>query len=89
MTRLNFSCRRRIDDSERLRALLARLGLPTARPANASPERMLELMKLDKKTLSDRLRLILWRGIGRAEIVDGVDAGAIATCLGRDAPAAP
>lgn len=75
-------------DSERLRALLARLGLPTARPANALPEHMVELMKLDKKTLSDRLRLILWRGIGKAEIVDGVEAGALVACMGRDTPSA-
>ena len=38
-------------------------------------------MRLDKKSLSDRLRLILWRGIGRAEIVDGVDAEAITASL--------
>ncbi len=76
-------------DSERLRDLLARLHLPTSRPANATPERMVELMKLDKKALSDRLRLILWRGIGKAEIVDGVDAGAIAACLARGSCAGP
>lgn len=68
-------------DSERLRTLLLRLGLPTARPAEASPERMVALMRLDKKTLSDRLRLILWRGIGRAEIVDDVAAASIETEL--------
>ena len=50
---------------------------------------MVELMKLDKKALSDRLRLILWRGIGKAEIVDGVDAGAIAACLARGSCAGP
>ena len=68
-------------DAERLDALLARLGLPTQRPENADPQRIVALMRLDKKTLSDRLRLILWRGIGRAEIVDGVDADAIAANL--------
>lgn len=68
-------------DAERLQRLLTRLGLPTTRPANADPERVVALMRLDKKSLSDRLRLILWRGIGRAEIVDGVDAGAITASL--------
>lgn len=68
-------------DSERLRKLLSLLGLPIGRPPSASPERIVELMRLDKKTLSDRLRLILWRGIGRAEIVDGVDAEAILGAL--------
>jgi 3-dehydroquinate synthase len=68
-------------DAERLQALLMRLGLPTTRPDNAEPERIVALMRLDKKSLSDRLRLILWRGIGRAEIVDGVDATAIVAAL--------
>lgn len=68
-------------DAERLGLLLTRLGLPTTRPDNADPERVVALMRLDKKSLSDRLRLILWRGIGRAEIVDGVDAAAIVASL--------
>jgi 3-dehydroquinate synthase len=68
-------------DADRLQLLLARLGLPTDRPDNAAPERIVTLMRLDKKTLSDRLRLILWRGIGRAEIVDGVDAAAVVASL--------
>lgn len=68
-------------DTERLRSLLTALGLPIGRPPSASPEHIVELMRLDKKTLSDRLRLILWRGIGRAEIVDGVDAEAILGAL--------
>jgi 3-dehydroquinate synthase len=68
-------------DAERLQLLLARLGLATDRPDNAAPERIATLMRLDKKTLSDRLRLILWRGIGRAEIVDGVDAAAVMASL--------
>ena len=68
-------------DAERLQMLLTRLGLPTARPDNADPDRVVALMRLDKKSLSDRLRLILWRGIGRAEIVDGVDAAAITASL--------
>ncbi len=69
------------EDGARLGELMERFGLPTVRPDDASPERIVELMRLDKKTLSDRLRLILWRGIGRAEIVDDVDAGAIAASL--------
>ncbi len=68
-------------DAQRLAALLARFGLPTTRPADCAPQAIVELMRLDKKTLSDRLRLILWRGVGRAEIVDGVDPGEIAAAL--------
>jgi 3-dehydroquinate synthase len=59
-------------DTERLRALLAALGLPVALPAGLAPQRLLEHMRLDKKAASGALRLILWRGVGRAEIVEGV-----------------
>ena len=34
-------------------------------------------MYLDKKNLSGQLRLILWRGLGAAEIVPDVADGAI------------
>jgi 3-dehydroquinate synthase len=60
--------------AERLARLLTRLGLPTARPEWARAEAMVNLMRLDKKALSDRLRLILWRDVGRAEMVEGVAA---------------
>jgi 3-dehydroquinate synthase len=60
-------------DTERLRALLDRFGLPTALPAGSDARRLLGLMRLDKKNISGRLRLILWRGVGRAEIVPDVD----------------
>ena len=42
----------------------------------------LDDMRLDKKNLAGTLRLILWRGIGRAEIVPGVDEGSILSVLG-------
>ena len=70
-------------DCDRLQLLLSSLGLPHARPHHADPERIVQLMRLDKKTLSDRLRLILWKGIGRAEIVDNVAPGAILDSLRR------
>jgi len=59
-------------DTERLHRLLETLGLPTAVPAGMDPAQLLALMRLDKKNLAGTLRLILWRGIGRAEIVSGV-----------------
>jgi 3-dehydroquinate synthase len=42
-------------------------------------------MRLDKKNVGGRLRLVLWRGIGRAEVVADVDEAAIRSVL--DAPA--
>lgn len=67
--------------SERLIRLLLRLGLPVSSAHTADAEAIVNLMRLDKKTLSDRLRLILWRGIGRAEVVDGVPEAAIVRAL--------
>ena len=60
-------------DTQRLAHLLDRMGLPIAPPAGLDAERLLGHMRLDKKNLSGALRLILWRGIGQAEIVSGVD----------------
>ncbi len=59
-------------DADRLQALLTRFKLPTGIPPGLDAQRLLERMRLDKKTVSGQLRLILWRGIGRAEVVAGV-----------------
>ena len=59
-------------DTDRLARLLTALDLPIAAPP-ADPQRLLELMRLDKKNLGTTLRLILWRGIGHADVVPGVD----------------
>lgn len=64
-------------DAQRLEDLLAALGLPTALPAGHDPAQLLELMRLDKKNLSGRLRLVLWRGIGAAEVVADVGEDAV------------
>ncbi len=64
------------------------MGLPTRLPNGMAPQRLLQHMRLDKKSVSGGLRLILWRGIGRAEIVDGVDATAILDQLKNTAAAA-
>jgi 3-dehydroquinate synthase len=67
--------------SARLQAALAALGLPTEVPAGLDPAALLHLMRLDKKAVSGRLRLILWRGIGAAEIVSDVDDADILSVL--------
>jgi 3-dehydroquinate synthase len=56
----------------RLQRLLEAVGLPVAIPPGMDPQQLLALMRLDKKNTAGTLRLILWRGIGRAEIVAGV-----------------
>ena len=68
-------------DADRLVALLADLGLPISPPPH-DPRQLLGLMRLDKKNLAGRLRLILWRGIGRAEVVPDVPDAAIRNLLG-------
>jgi 3-dehydroquinate synthase len=68
-------------DAVRLAALLGRFGLPTAIPSGIDINALIALMQLDKKNLSGRLRLILWRSIGKAEIVADVDADEIRQVL--------
>jgi 3-dehydroquinate synthase len=58
-----------VEDLQRLRALLTRLGLPSVVPAELDAAKVLANMRLDKKSVSGALRLVLWRGIGRAEVV--------------------
>ncbi|HJT99238.1 MAG TPA: 3-dehydroquinate synthase, partial [Rhodanobacteraceae bacterium] len=67
-------------DAERLERLLTRFGLPTALPP-IDPDALLARMRLDKKNLGGRLRLVLWRGIGRAEIAGDIDEYAIRDAL--------
>jgi 3-dehydroquinate synthase len=68
-------------DTRRLVALLERFGLPTHLPAGVDAGQLIDLMQLDKKNVSGRLRLILWRGVGQAEIVPDVDTAAIHALL--------
>ena len=70
-----------IGDSQRLRALLTRFGLPTGLPAGLDAEAVVAKMRLDKKAAAGRLRLILWRGVGKAFIAEDVDAGALTAFL--------
>lgn len=57
----------------RVEALVARAGLPTRAPCELAPARMRELMAVDKKTRGGRLRLVLLRGIGDAQVTDEFD----------------
>ncbi len=53
---------------DRLEQLLKRLGLETKLPNDVDPDRLLNLMRLDKKNRADQIRLILLDDIGRASI---------------------
>ena len=68
-------------DTARLHRLMESLGLPTSVPAGMDPAQLLALMRLDKKNLAGTLRLILWRGVGRAEIINGVSEADVMAVL--------
>lgn len=68
-------------DSRRLQALLERCGLPVTVPAGLSPGALVERMRLDKKAVSGQLRLVLWRGLGQADLVAGVMPADVAAVL--------
>jgi len=54
---------------DRLEQLLRRLGLETSLPDDADSDRLLNLMRLDKKNRADQIHLILLDEIGRASIL--------------------
>ncbi len=71
-------------DGARLEAVLAAAELPTTPAAAgiaADPDRVLALMRRDKKVAGGELRFVLWRGIGRAELVGGVEEAVVRTVL--------
>lgn len=57
-------------DVDRIRALLNTMNLPVHVPAEMNQERMINLMKVDKKVLSGQIRLILLKAIGQATITE-------------------
>ena len=68
-------------DTDRLAGLLKVYGLPTTIPAGLAPGSLLARMRLDKKNLAGRLRLVLWRGVGHAEVVAEVDENRVLAVL--------
>ena len=65
------------EEQARIRALFVRFGLPVDIPRELTPARMLGLMARDKKVERGRLRLILLRALGEAEISTDFDPGAL------------
>ena len=69
-------------DVDRVEALFARAALPVNGPAMA-PERYVELMRRDKKTRNDRLRLVLLERLGQAAIRDDISPTTIRESISR------
>ena len=74
---------------QRLLALLKRAGLPVEAP-RIGTEQVLEYMRIDKKVKSGRVRLVLLKGLGAAELTAEYSDQALAQTLsahfGREAP---
>lgn len=60
------------DDVERVGAILKRAALPLQPPAGMMPDDFVRLMAVDKKNVDGRLRLVVLRAIGCAEVTDNV-----------------
>ncbi len=58
---------------DRVESILLKLNLPVILPDNFDPERMRELMSVDKKAKDGVLFLILLKGIGEAVVTDEFD----------------
>ena len=63
-------------DAERVKALIARAGLPVRGP-KLPVARYLELMQIDKKAAGGKMRFVLLDGIGRATLRGELSADAI------------
>ncbi|NUP48964.1 MAG: 3-dehydroquinate synthase [Catenulispora sp.] len=74
----------RLDDAvvDRHRAILTALGLPTAYDAHAWPK-LLDTMRVDKKTRADTLRFIVLDGVGKPAVLEGPDPALLVAAYGE------
>ena len=71
-----------LDDSQRIKTLVERAGLPIAGPSEVSTDAMLAFMAKDKKATDEGLRFVLIEGgIGKAEIVQDVPVSVLRETL--------
>ena len=68
-------------DAARCVRLVERAGLPVRPPAGMAPARFLDLMAHDKKVKAGRLRLVLLRALGQAQVTAEFDEGALRETL--------
>jgi 3-dehydroquinate synthase len=74
----------RLDDTtaDRHRAVLAAVGLPLTYPGDAWP-RLLQAMKVDKKSRGDLLRFIVLDGLAKPGVLSGPDPDVLFAAYGR------
>ena len=71
-----------LDDSQRIKTLVERAGLPIAGPSEVSTDAMLAFMAKDKKATDEGLRFVLIEGgIGKTEIVQDVPVSVLRETL--------
>ena len=68
-------------EQQRIVSLIQRVGLPTELPAEVSAEQLAKHMQLDKKARAGKVRLILLKAIGTAEISSDYADTALAQTL--------
>jgi 3-dehydroquinate synthase len=68
-------------DVARIVAIIRRAGLPVRAPANLSPDRLLELMAVDKKVQDGKIRLVLLKSLGEAVVTADYDAAMLRETL--------
>lgn len=72
----DLSCREGYIDSQvvgQLEALLREAQLPVDIPPDMTPERFLQFMAVDKKVISNKLRLVLMEKLGKAIVTENFD----------------
>ena len=71
-----------LDDSQRIKTLVERAGLPIAGPSEVSTDAMLAFMAKDKKATDEGLRFVLIEGgIGKTELVQDVPVSVLRETL--------
>lgn len=68
-------------NTERIKALLLRAGLPVSGPKEMAPEAYLPHMMRDKKVIAGRLRLVIPVVLGRAEVCAGVESDMVVASI--------
>lgn len=75
------------DVTERIKKMLLKLNLPVALPEDLDPEKMRELMSVDKKARDGMLFLILLKDIGEAVVTDEFNEDLLMETLHHFSPA--
>lgn len=68
---------------QRQNSVLRAAGLPTSLRGDIAPEKVLDVMKRDKKVVRGRLRFVVVPEIGRAEIVEAPDEAMVLEAVRR------